>query len=127
ATAGEFLNSIYETKAILPRRTDRLTIHEGLTDALAQVPAVPCTFQVRGNQIVIVPAFQPPGRAGVNPLDPPDDAEAVIPVNVVQEQIHGPPVSVSADRKPLAEILADLRKQTGANIVLDPRCELEAK
>src|SRR5207237_8803822 len=59
ATAGEFLNSIYETKAILPRRTDRLTIHEGLTDALAQVPAVPCTFQVRGNQIVIVPAFQP--------------------------------------------------------------------
>ena len=30
---------------------------------------------------------------------------------------------MAAERKPLAEVLADLRKQTGANIVLDPRCE----
>jgi type II secretory pathway component GspD/PulD (secretin) len=36
-------------------------------------------------------------------------------------------VNVSAERKPLADILAELRKQTGANIVLDPRCETQEK
>ena len=36
-------------------------------------------------------------------------------------------MNVSADQKPLAEVLADLRKQTGSNIVIDPRCELAEK
>jgi YHS domain-containing protein len=36
-------------------------------------------------------------------------------------------VSVSAEKKPLTEILADLRQQTGANIVLDPRCQTQTQ
>ena len=48
-------------------------------------------------------------------------------MQVLREQIYGGVVSVAADRKPLADILSDLRKQTGANIVLDPRCEAQEK
>lgn len=123
----DFLKRVYDTQVVLPRRADRLTTREVLGDAIAQVPGVRCTFQVRGNQIVIVPAYQPSGRAGVNVLDPPADDEPQLPANVIHEQVHGPPVVVAADRKQLPAILADLRKQTGANIVLDPRCEADGK
>ncbi len=36
-------------------------------------------------------------------------------------------MNVSADKKRIGEVLDELRKQTGANIVLDPRCEDNAK
>jgi RNA polymerase sigma factor (sigma-70 family) len=121
-----FLRTLYETKPVLPRKVEKLPIRDVLADALAQTRgAHPSTFQVRGTQLVIVPAFVPPVRPGANPLDPnPEDGDAPLlnPKNL-NEQIYGPVVSVIADRKPLPEILADLRKQTGANIVLDPRCE----
>jgi RNA polymerase sigma factor (sigma-70 family) len=129
--ATTFLKGIYDTKVILPRHVDKLSLGEVLTDSLAQLDlSHPCTFQVRGSQLLIVPAYRPPVRPGVNPLAPVSSDGSVfaedVPVlsaNVLNEQIYGGVVSVAAERKPLAEVLADLRKQTGANIVLDPRCE----
>ena len=127
-TASELLRAVYESKAILPRRAEKLAVRDVLADALAQIPtSPPCTYQVRGSQLVIVPAYVPPSRPGVNPLDPDDLAETALDPRLVHEQIYGGVVSVTAERKPLAEILADLRKQTGANIVLDPRCEAQEK
>jgi len=118
------LTTLYETKLILPRRADRLPIRDVLGDTLAQAKLpVPCTYQVRGNQLVIVPAYRPPARPGVNPLAPTDDDGdvAYLDARMIHEQIYGGVVAVTADNKPLADVLADLRKQTGANIVLDPR------
>ncbi|QDU18702.1 RNA polymerase sigma factor [Urbifossiella limnaea] len=126
--AETFLQTLYDSKPILPRRAERLPIRDVLGDALAQAKgAIPCTYQVRGNQLVIVPAYRPPQRPGSNPLAPSEDegdAPTLSP-NVIHEQIYGGVVSVVADNKPLEDILADLRKQTGANIVLDPRASLK--
>lgn len=126
--ANQFLNIVYETKAVLPRKADKLPIRDVLADALAQVNMpFPCTYQIRGSQLLIVPAYVPPVRPGVDPLQHSDDELPILPLRQLQEQIYGGVVSVAAERKPLAEILADLRKQTGANIVLDPRCEEKLK
>ncbi len=128
--ATVFLRTLYEAKPVLPRKVDKLPIRDVLADALAQARgAHPSTFQVRGSQLVIVPAFVPPVRPGTNPLDPNpyDDDAPLLSAKILNEQIYGSVVSVTADRKPLADVLADLRKQTGANIVLDPRCEVLEK
>jgi hypothetical protein len=123
----QFLRSIYATNVILPRRAEKLPTRDVLADALAQVRLLhPCTYQVREGQLLIVPAYVPPVRPGVDPLDwrlLSDDDPPVITAVALNEQIFGGVVSVATERKPLTEILADLRKQTGANIVLDPRCE----
>jgi hypothetical protein len=122
----QLLRTIYETNVILPRRAEKLPIRDVLADALAQVGVThPCTYQVREGQLLIVPAYTPPVRPGANPLDLGglEDDTTVVPLTLLYEQIHGGVVSVATERKPLTEILADLRKQTGANIVLDPRCE----
>jgi hypothetical protein len=125
-----FLQSVNDTKVILPRRADKMSVRDVITDALAQVRiSHPCTYQIRGSQILIVPAYVPPVRPGVNPLelDPNGEDTPILQARTFQEQIYGPVVSVTVDHKPLAEILADLRKQTGSNIVIDPRCELAEK
>jgi RNA polymerase sigma factor (sigma-70 family) len=131
-----FLIDIYNTKAILPRRANMLPVRDVLSDALAQVNQGNCTYQVRGSQLVIMPSYQTPSKPGVDPLNPiPErslpgqDVEDVqfLAAKMISEQIYGGVVSVSADKKPLTEILADLRKQTGANIVFDPRCETLGK
>lgn len=126
-----FLKKLYETKAFLPQQAGKMPMRDVLTDALAQVRhSHPCTYQVRGSQLVIVPAFVPPVRPGADPLslhpDNGGDGSLVSPT-VLNEQVYGGIVTVLADRKPLAEVLADLRKQTGANIVFDPRCEVPEK
>jgi RNA polymerase sigma factor (sigma-70 family) len=123
--ANQFLTTLYDTKTVLPRRVDKLPVRDVLADTLAQSRTVPATFQVRGGQLVIVPAYVPPVRPGVNPLQPTgEDADVpFLDAKTLNEQIYGPVVSVTADKKPLADILAELRKQTGANIVLDPRCD----
>ncbi|MFO0796880.1 MAG: RNA polymerase sigma factor [Gemmataceae bacterium] len=124
--SANLLLQLHNTKAILPRRVERLPIRDVLSDALAQVRfAVPCTYQVRGNQLVIVPAYQPPTRPGSNPLAPTEDDldTPILSAKILNEQIYGGVVTVVADNKPLPDILADLRKQTGANIVFDPRAK----
>ena len=45
---------------ILPRRADKMSVRDVITDALAQVRiSHPCTYQIRGGQILIVPAYVP--------------------------------------------------------------------
>jgi len=126
-----FLKNLYEAKPVLPRRVDKLPVRDVLADVLAQPRGShPFTFQVRGSQLVIVPSYVPPVRPGVNPLELNTGIEEVTPIlpeKVLNEQVYGPVVSVAADRKPLSDILASLRKQSGANIVLDPRCEAQEK
>ena len=47
-----------------------MSVRDVITDALAQVRiSHPCTYQIRGSQILIVPAYVPPVRPGVNPLE----------------------------------------------------------
>jgi len=143
--ARRFLSRIYDNKVTLPRRAEKMPLRDVLGDSLAQILfgggdgflALQCTYQLRGSQIVLVPAFQPPVKPGVDALNPiPQwtspgmDAEetTILPYKTLWEQVYGGVVSVSADKKPLADILSDLRKQTGANIVFDPRCDaLEKK
>jgi hypothetical protein len=70
----------------------------------------------------MVAADIPSHRPGVDPLHPGDDEEpSHLTSRMVHEQVYGGVVAVAAEQKPLADVLADLRKQTGANIVLDPR------
>lgn len=127
-TAGQFLAGIYETQVVLPRKADKLAMRDVLADSLAQLQLRhPATVQVRGSQLVIVPAYVPPVRPGSNPLDMDETESPVVDAQVLHEQIFGGIVSVNADRKTLADVLADLRKQTGANIVLDPRCDAQEK
>lgn len=136
-SAQKFLNLVYNTLAVLPRRADKMPLRDVLGDALAQVKignlSMQCTYQIRGSQLVIVPAFVPPVKPGVDALNPiPErpqpgmDVEdlTILPIKQLWSQIYGGAVNVSANKKPLSDILADLRKQTGANIVLDPRCDL---
>jgi len=127
-----FLKTVYETSVVLPRRVELLPTRDVLADALAQIGggiSVPCTYQVRGTQLVIVPAYVPPVRPGFDPLarGEGEDDDPAVTLRILGEQIHGGVVRVTADRKPLAEILTDLRAQTGANIALDPRCEATEK
>jgi len=130
-----FLKRIYGAVVVLPRRADKLSVHEVLTDSLAQVRLgdgyIHCTFQVRGSQVIIIPGYVPPTRPGVDPLaalDPNNDQDVPVVTNdTLNDQIYGGEVNITADRKPLLDILADLRKQTGANIVFDPRCEIPEK
>ena len=122
--AKQFLNAVYDSAVVLPRRADKLPVRDVLADTLAQVRVShPCTYQVRGRQLVIVPAYVPPVRPGANPLSPDEEGLTTLPVSQFHEQIYGGVVNVSAEHKSLGDIVADLRKQTGANIVLDPRCE----
>lgn len=124
----EFLKVIYDTKLVLPRRVEKMPTGDVLADALAQVRlSYPCTYQVRGSQLVIVPAYLTPAAPGINPLDHDESNLPFLTAQMIAEQIYGGVVSVSAEHKPLADILAELRKQTGANIVLDPRCETQEK
>ena len=73
------------------------------------------TYRIRGNQVLITPAYMPvsiPGlaaRNGVNEeLDP----------RLFAETMSGPPVSVAFERESLAGALATLRQLTGANIAM---------
>jgi RNA polymerase sigma factor (sigma-70 family) len=132
-----FLSDLYEKQVVLPRKADKLPMRDVLADALAQFgkQEVGYTYQVRGNQLVIVPAFQVPGKPGVDQLNPvaqvarpgEEDEAPLLPAQQIYQQIYGGVVNVSAKQKPLADILADLRLQTGANIVYDPRCDAVLK
>jgi RNA polymerase sigma factor (sigma-70 family) len=132
-----FLGDLYQKFVVLPRKADKLPMRDVLADALAQFgkQEVGYTYQIRGNQLVIIPAFQVPGKPGLDQLNPPYEVNrpgeeidpTLLPTRQLYEQIYGGVVNVSANKKPLADILADLRVQTGANIVFDPRCDTAIK
>lgn len=72
----------------------------------------PVTYRVRGNQIVIVPAYRIP--------------ETIDNPTLIDEQIKGQPVNVEIRQTMLWEALQDIARMTGTNIVLDVRCRESA-
>ncbi len=104
--------------------TASYTLGDLLTDLCAQLPGK-CAYRVRHNQVLIGPAFAAPTipGSGVNN----ETSAPLVPQNVLVEQLFGEPVSVALEDKPLTDAVAELRKITGANIVLDARTKDKAK
>jgi hypothetical protein len=130
----QFMQYLSQRIVTLPRRVDKLPIRDVLTDALAQINAsergsrLNLTYQLRGSQLAIIPAYSPAYLPTVNPLDLSKDESlemsSVIEFKMILQQIYGGAVSIKANNQSLPTILADLQKQTGANILIDPRCTL---
>lgn len=101
--------------------TRGMTVADLLSEAVAQIPGK-ATYRIRGGQIIIVPAYIPPVAPGAVDVNAP-----IIPQEQLSEQLHGEPVSFVADGKSLADAVRELRKLTGANIVIDARFRDKAK
>jgi RNA polymerase sigma factor (sigma-70 family) len=118
---------LYELHYSLPN-TRGMSVGDVLNEALAQVhfrygaesPDVPLTYQIRGNQVLIVPAFQPSTIPGTGPQA--RNQLTTVNPRIVLEQIIGPPVSIAVKDIPFSDALQQLRERTGANIVIDGRC-----
>lgn len=115
----KLLRGMYDAKVMLPRQAHRLPLRDILSDALAQntFPGVICTYQVRGTQIVIIPSYEPPVKPGVDPLQDniqvglTDEREPFLTAKMTSAQIYGGVVSLSVNKKPLADLRADLRSR----------------
>ncbi len=124
----------YEAKITLPV-TRGMSVADMLTDALAQietgggggVAGFTFTYRVRGNQVLIVPAYQPPVLPGSGAHSEPGSIQPLVDSRRLLEQIVGPPVSLAIEDKPLTAAVQELRKLTGANIVIDARCRDSAR
>lgn len=99
------------------------TLGDLLTDVCAQLPGR-CAYRIRHNQVLIGPAFLPPVVPGAG-VSGGGGAPSIAP-NVLTEQLLGESVSVAIEERPLTEAIAELRKITGANIVLDARAKDKA-
>lgn len=120
---GQAISEVYERKVRVPI-TRGMTVGDLLTDALADLP-MKSAYRIRGGQVSIVPAYLPPVAPGVLTLD--GASLPTIDGTRLSEQLHGEPVSFVADGKTLADAVRDLRKLTGANIVIDARVRDKAK
>jgi RNA polymerase sigma factor (sigma-70 family) len=117
-----------------------LTVGDALREALAQVRAGggggagdggqpvggQVTFRIRNGQIVIVPAYIT-SLASTGVPTSSDDAGANLPPYHLLIQEEGEPIAYSVEDKALADVLRELRRTTGANIVLDVRQRDKAK
>ena len=97
------------------------TLGEFLSDLVTIFPGH-CSYRIRGNQIVIGPAYQPvsiPNRTA----DPTfvENLASTITAKLLVEQMMGEPVSIVIDKKPLPDAIKAIRQLTGANIILDAR------
>ncbi len=101
-----------------------VTLADLLSDLCAQLPGK-CAYRIRHNQVLIGPAFLPPAvpGSGISRGGP----NSSIAPYILTEQLLGESVYAAIDDKPLTEAIAELRKCTGANIVLDARCKDKAK
>lgn len=119
----EVVLRLYEMQIHFPV-TRGLSVADILTETVAQLPGK-CSYRIRGNQVLIGPAFEPPtvpgSGQGAGDLAPLIDQKRIL------EQIVGEPVSIAIEDKPLTDAVKDLRKLTGANIVIDARCKDKAK
>ncbi|MFL5340924.1 MAG: RNA polymerase sigma factor [Gemmataceae bacterium] len=129
--------AMYETQVKLPI-TRGMTVGDILREALAQLDAsggvegggnsaVQVTFRIRNGQIAIVPAYVPfiPSVGTTNPGDA--DPNIQMSPRDILEQEEGEPITVQIEDKPFFEVLQELRRITGANIVLDARHKEKAK
>jgi hypothetical protein len=112
-------NSLYERKVAIPV-VRGLSVGGVLREALAQVgaredelsPKLPLALRIRDGQILIVLSYI---------------SSNLLPPEKITEQLEGEPVTLLIEEKPFAEVLEDLRRITGANIVLDMRTKEKAK
>jgi hypothetical protein len=120
---GQIL-ALYEHQIHLPVIRG-LTVADLLTEAVTQLPGR-CGYRIRDNQVLVGPAYIPPvvPGSGITPNEPPT---LQIEQRVLLEQIAGEPVSLAVEEKPFAEVTKELRKLTGANIVIDSRCKEGAR
>jgi RNA polymerase sigma factor (sigma-70 family) len=118
------VENVYEKKIDIPV-VKNLTVRDILEEALAQVAPAPdqqgakTGLRVKGGQIILGRGSVPlhtPGRTSVTA-----DAPQVVDEKTLAEVLHGPVVGVAADNLPLADLVSQLREQTGANIVVDAR------
>ena len=110
------IRNLYETKIDIPISRG-MTVGETVAEICAQLPGK-WSYRVRNTAVLIGPAFEPPvvPGSGVH-----GDANPMIPQPLILEQLVGESVSYKADDLPLATALEQLRKRTGANIVLDKK------
>jgi hypothetical protein len=113
--------TLYETRLRGPRNPERLPLTDVLSDMLGQLQVgdLRLAFRVRGNQLVIGPAYVPPYMPG--PVA--DQTPQITPAKMI-EQLNGPPVSVVFANTSITKAVQSLRRETGANIVLDPKVAL---
>lgn len=123
----------YETK-IQDFPTRGMTVGEMLTEVLAPIyigggeggTKIPFTYRIRDNVVLITPAYVPPvvpGLAAATGADHPP----LVDQKRLLEQIVGEPVSLAIEDRPFTDAVKELRKLTGANIVIDARCKEQAK
>jgi hypothetical protein len=118
------INTVEEIYDVKIRVTAGQTLADLLTDVCAQLPGK-CAYRIRHNQVLIGPAFQPPVIPGAS--SGAGEAQMSIPANVLAEQLLGEPVSIAIEDRPLTQAIAELRRITGANIVLDARTKEKSK
>lgn len=104
----------------LPAMKDA-TIGDVLKELLARIKPMPnpeggewpssLAYRIRNNQIFIVPGYMPTGQG----------AAGKITGDQLLEQEMGEPVTLSIKDKSFADAVEDLRRTTGANIVIDSR------
>ena len=112
---------LYEMKVRFPAPRG-LTVADALSEAVVQLPGR-CAYRVRGNHILIGPAFVLPTVPGSGASRPGEEIEKFVDHRQLAEYIAGPPISVAIEDKPLSQAVQELRKLTGANIVIDARAK----
>jgi len=129
---------LYEKPVKLPL-VKGMNVGDILREALAQLDLGPgterggsglggqVTFRIRNGQIAIVPAYVPFLPSVGNPPGNGDDPTVNLSPGLILEQEEGEPITVSIEEKPFTEVLQELRRITGANIVLDARQKDKAK
>jgi RNA polymerase sigma factor (sigma-70 family) len=129
---------LYEQQVKLPV-VRGMSLGDVLRDALAQIPQTggpedgggggvgQVTYRIRDGQILIVPAFVTPFSSVGSPPPGSDSEPAQVTRSHLLLQDEGEPISFSVEEKPLTDVLKELRRMTGANIVLDARQKDKAK
>ncbi len=124
--------NFYDTKVRMPV-TRGMTVGEMLTELLAPIAIdgstgnIPFTYRIRDNVVLITPAYVPPVIPGSGANLQQGEAAHTIDQKRMLEQIVGEPVSLAIEDKSLTEAVKELRKLTGANIIIDARCKDQTK
>ena len=118
----EFAKGLYEKKLVF-FTSNGVSIQDVLTETCVQLPGQN-SFRIRDGQILIGPAYQPPTLP--NRIASPIDVESnpSMSRHKMLEQVMGEPVSVSLEDVPFKDAIKELRRLSGANIVVNYPADL---
>jgi hypothetical protein len=105
-------------------RVKGLSVLDLLNEVIGQLGGEQYGLSARGGQIVVGNRFQPAAIPGRNRTG---EATVLVPEGTIAQTIFGPGVHVATANQSLTEVVAMLREQTGANIVIDPAIKEAAK